>query len=105
MKLTLDESWEYCLKMWKWISRKCLDEDHDVVGLKEQWLNENGFGDEYIEGDCFFCDNDHNNKDDCDFCPARLVDSTFCCTNNYYHWRERPREFYKKLKELNRKRR
>ena len=43
-KLTLNQTWVLCLKMWKWIAEqvKAGNED-DIEDLKEQWLKKNGW--------------------------------------------------------------
>ena len=43
-KLNLNETWRLCLKMWKWIAKESKKNfSFSVFGLKEQWLEENGF--------------------------------------------------------------
>ncbi len=100
-KLTLNETWEQCLAMWKWISRRCLNSLKDVNDLKKEWLKVNGFT--RIHHDCFFCHKcprSTHNAEHCG-CPAKKIDKKFDCFNYDYGYREQPRKFYAKLKELN----
>ncbi len=38
------------------------------------------------------------------FTPGRKIDKDFDCDNRKYNWQDNPHAFYKKLLELNRKR-
>ena len=46
-KLTLDETWDLCLQMWKWVSRQCLGKDCEEFDVDE--LIENKFRDTKTE--------------------------------------------------------
>ena len=99
-KLTLNETWEQCLKMWRWIVRqpypKCVGE------LKKEWLEKNGFKD--VDDDCFFCDY-ANRYSGCEMsCPADKIDKSFCCGDYDYHWSHKPAAFFRKITQLNEKR-
>ena len=107
-KLTINETWEQCLAMWKWISRRCekgkvyLGSSNHVPNLKVEYLNDIGIRD--MSGDCFFCDMSTPNDDlsfDCNNCPAKKVDRHFDCCSGEYNFEYSPRLFYAKLKELN----
>lgn len=113
-ELTLDQIWEECLKMWKWIvenpeAKKCIW----VWAAKDAWLIENGYVPSEVENTCFFCsysssiDNCWNDDDEdegswlnCPSCPAKLVDKTFSCHASEYDYLSKPVEFYQKLLEL-----
>ena len=109
-RLTLDQTWEQCLAMWKWISRQCLGKNmfwckRNVSRLKRQWLKANGFEDEAIDHDCFLCEYDEQrrgaNDCGCPACPAKKIDDNFECCNEEYEYESRPRKFYAELKRLN----
>lgn len=99
-KLTLDETWDLCLKMFKWISRQ----QGDVGELKSQWLRKHGFVPASIDSNCFFCEYHHTHKrkdwGKCN-CPARKIDKDFDCKSAKYDYTTKPRAFYKKLVALN----
>jgi hypothetical protein len=122
-EMTLDEAWDWCIKMWSSISRQCLKDDcTHVAGMKEEWLNNNGIGTDTLDQDCFFCHYDktmqtkleakelgmtveefleeHDETGDCQFCPAKLIDRTFHCTKPPIHFEDNPRNFYKRVREL-----
>jgi hypothetical protein len=99
----LDETWTECLRMWKWIVRQVKAGRTDIGNLKRKWRKDNGYRN--IRSDCFFCE--YSSKRDgnlCDNCPGKLVDKEFSCGGTDYDWSEKPLEFYKVLKKLNRKR-
>ncbi len=100
-KLTLDETWELCLKMWKWINESTkAGSRHNVRQLKEMWTTGNGFV--FMEEDCFFCEYDIRRESQiCRLCPGKKVDKTFKCENPIYHYENNPIKFYEKLVELN----
>lgn len=104
IELTLDETWEKCLKMWRWIVKQIkLHPYSNVEVLKRKWLKKYGFG--KIYNDCFFCDYTFKHASiECDKCPAFLVDRYFHCTSNEYCWEKKPAEFLKKITELNKQR-
>ena len=103
--MLLNEVWEWCSKLW--------DDIYDKPGLvcenKEAWMVENGFED--IRNDCFFCHYAHNEfiKPEnhgcmCDFCPGVLVDPKFDCSHFDYHYENNPKEFRRKIRQLDKKR-
>ena len=109
-RLTLDETWVLCLKMWKWTDEQIEEHGIDYAeenNLKRLWLKKQRFR-RNIVLNCFFCDyackqggflNDLGN---CPSCPGRLVRPNFHCEKREsYRWDEKPRKFYKKLVELN----
>jgi hypothetical protein len=105
-RLTLNETWEQCLKMWKWISRQCLGHTKlwcksNVNRLKIEWFESNNLSGVHFH--CFFCHSrtgGRTNGIDCG-CPAHKVDKNFSCTTPEHHYMSHPRLFYAKLKELN----
>ena len=106
-RLTLDQTWTECLKMWKWITeqiKKDVELDN-VCELKERWLEEHGYEeDEILEG-CFFCEYTKGHKRICsEDCPGAKVDKGFGCTEVEYAYDDEPIAFYEKLLSLNRKR-
>lgn len=97
-KRTLNQTWILCLRMWRWISKEWPKSELDVCGLKERWLEANGF--KYsISNSCFFCD---FAEDECFQCPGQLIDSHFSCMNPKYDYDDKPVAFYKELLRLNR---
>ena len=103
-KLTLNQTWTLCLRMWKWIASVWKEGD-DVDTLKDQWLEENGF--ETIIQSCFFCDWANRGYDELRFsrcvdCPGKKVDKAFNCLDITYHYYEDPKAFYAELLRLNR---
>ncbi len=54
-KLTLDETWDKCLAMWKWIDANCEDACgfREITTLKERWLMMRGYVRPLVH-DCFF---------------------------------------------------
>lgn len=107
-KYTLDETWELCLQMWKWIAGQIkANPALDVADLKGEWTKEHNFVD--IDCNCFFCQydtgkNEEWEEDECLQCPGRLVDPEFNCTNSEYHYFRLPIEFSEQLLELDKKR-
>jgi hypothetical protein len=109
--LTLNQTWTLCLKMWKWIAEHWVEIEDGVETLKAQWLKDNGYEyDDWPNSCCFFCEYAMQKSSDkdfwecCDFCPGRLVNKRFNCFNKTYCFHMYPLKFYKKLLELNRKR-
>ncbi len=109
----LDRAWINCIRMWKWISENLprgfkrlsvVNKEEEIKILKTKWLDENRF-ENHLQHSCFFCDYDSRHGNNCDFCPARLVDESFHCNSHkeYSHIRN-PQEFYREITELNSKR-
>ena len=111
-RLNLDQTWIQCLKMWKWIAEEVrrldrLNKMWDVNALKEQWLNENGFG--AINEECFFCEYAIKARNRsikgwdtiCPYCPAEKVDSSFSCTRDGHDYKYEPLNFLEELLRLN----
>jgi hypothetical protein len=117
-RLTLDQTWDECLAMWEWISRKCKGKSREWCSrneykLKREWLESHGFASETGKeskspaptNDCFFCEYDNKRPDvfidDSCCCPAKKIDKSFDCMDKEYNYSYHPRQFYAKLKELN----
>lgn len=109
-KLTLNQTWTLCLRMWKWIDEQIGKGDRtDIDMLKYQWLKKNNYELGKIEEDCFFCERNINLNDgggypNCKDCPGVLVNKRFACMNKTYHYTTKPRKFYQKLLQFNKKR-
>jgi len=115
-KMSLNQAWIECLKMWKWIiGRKS---GGLITELKTEYLCEKNIR-SGLKNNCFFCEYavqnggyaDIENKHRkakyfvlCSQCPGYLVSKTFSCEGFKYTWYENPNKFYKKLLQLNQKR-
>jgi hypothetical protein len=115
-KLTLDETWDRCLKMWRWVVAKWEpNKTIDVVRLKDAWLKEYRPKDK-LRCNCYFCEYAKQrdkaqrvNEDGvCNsgwtLCPGRLVSPRFDCQNPKYDWSWYPDAFLRKVEQLNKKR-
>lgn len=103
--MTLNQIWKNCLRMWKWIA-KVWKPGMDVESLKNQWLWKR-FPELNVNSNCFFCDYQVSKNGftlHCFSCPGILVNKRFNCQNKSYHYRHYPRKFYKKLLQLDAKR-
>ena len=98
-RLTLDETWVLCLKMWKWIAKEVKNGRSDISNLKAGWLEQNNL--KGVLDDCFFCEYTEKRNKDCDICPAVKIDKDFHCSHIEYDFYIKPIAFYKKLCELN----
>lgn len=104
-RLTLNETWVLCLRMWKWIAEQRKKERRTgVEGLKALWLKKHGYKDDEIDNDCFFCEYACQKQGCLNSCPGYKVDSEFTCDNAEYSYCKHPIKFYTKLVELNKKR-
>ena len=112
-KLTLSKAWSECLRMWKWVAENH-EEDEHVLDAKRTWLLQHGYKIYSLENDCFFCEYQKQNagscfdgkNESCTKCPARIVNRKFCCERNIsYAWHEKPKAFYRKIVQLDKKRR
>jgi hypothetical protein len=105
-EISLEETWELCLEMWKWISDEAtlfeeITIEYDVHHLKRAWLKSHGFKGVVYKG-CFFCHfGKQRDRFPCRKCPGRLVDGAFTCMHDEYHYEDKPKEFYNKLLKLN----
>lgn len=108
-KLSLNETWDLCLKMWKWIAKeKRADNKLSVDSLKTEWLQNHGFEKDSVYNDCFFCvyEETHTRTvipkaNGCPACPGTKVDLFFNCMDFDYHYDKYPVKFYNKLRALN----
>lgn len=107
--LNLNETWELCIKMWKWIA-KVYDGSVSVNTLKAQWMRKHGF--KGIMHNCFFCDWQiemleefeelRNMSYPCKIlCPAKLASDEFAgCESSKYPYDDNPRAFYQEIKRI-----
>ena len=110
-RLSLDKTWEDCLLMWKWLSKKVTDDPHaDIDDLKETYTDVKEYN---LVQNCFFCEyaDRHLKETDemypftsCTNCPGKKVDKGFNCLE-YPKYNENPIEFYKLLVRLDKIRR
>ena len=111
-RLTLDETWKQCLKMWRWIVREVGKREitsplsaGEITDLKREWIAANGF--KRMLNDCFFCAYDSRYAVECSHCPAGSMeggDAFWCEYNPEFNWASEPAAFLRKLESLNRKR-
>jgi len=106
-ELSLEEAWEKCLEMWKWISEVIAKSPIRlvVIEMKHIWLLEHDPEMDNMASGCYFCEfrlQNSTNGYSCDGCPAKLIDPEFHCMAvlEYNHEHE-PVKFYQKLVELN----
>ena len=97
------------MRMWKWVSENLpkwfskmtrAEKQAVVEDLKTKWLEQNRFTSP-ISHDCFFCAYDGKHNDDCSTCPARQIKPTFHCTDKFYCWGIKPKNFYREIARLN----
>ena len=105
-RLTLDETWVLCLRMWKWIAKQIRKDPGLGVGsLKTEWVEAHGYEDEELASNCFFCDYAQKyyqgDRCICPSCPARKIDPDFDCMDIEYRHIKHPLEFYAELRRLN----
>ena len=108
MRLSLDKTWEECLLMWKWLSKKVIDDPYlNIDDLKKTYTDVKEYN---ILQDCFFCEYaDRHLKEThelypfphCTNCPGKKVYKDFNCLY-YPKYSTNPVEFYKMLVKLNR---
>jgi hypothetical protein len=122
MRLSLNETWKLCRKMWKGVLaiRALAQEQEDITIpvylAKEIWLQQHGYK-KGILNNCFFCEyvsesgamnsfiKDPDLRGGCPECPGTKVDPDFACQVDEYHWAEEPEAFTAKIRSLDRKRR
>ena len=101
MNISLDKTWTFCIRMAKWIAKEMQRDSSQYVGvLKEAYLAQN-HPDLDLYNNCFFCDYNDDDDNECETCPARLVDLGFHCENDAYSYDRRPADFHKELVRLN----
>ena len=108
-RMKLDTVWDRCIAMARWVAKwsECMGLSVNV--LKQMWLEANGYEDNDLDSNCFFCDFAERHMPDnairsCPYCPGRAVDKRFSCVNVKYHHRDKPHAFLAKLENLNAKR-
>lgn len=115
--MTINKTWEECLRMWKSISKSwAKSKNEDVDKLKEKYLTRRKIKSDtwFVYNDCFFCEYAVTHRPEgksnmhvewyvygagCRNCPGRKVDEEFDCIR--YNYDTDPVEFYKKLQQLN----
>ncbi len=107
MKMTLDETWENQLRMSGWIAEN-YDGTIHPSDMKKTWLRSHRFTKKRMFN-CFFCDYASRKSQpllDCSNCPAFSNKSNKCGCEIYhtYNWDTKPKAFYAKIVELNKKR-
>lgn len=109
-KLTLNQSWKRCLRMWKWVIEHLEEFNGEVFDAKVAWIKQYFFN-EGLKENCFFCEYNEQQEGSgegkcvfCSQCPGKLVNRRFDCGNVSYHWYYNPIKFYEKLLQLNAKR-
>ncbi len=100
-KLSLDDTWKYCIEMWNDIIKD--SSANSVVTVKRSWLIKHDFFD--VAGDCFFCDYARQerisySKRLCDWCPGVLIDCNFGCCKPSYNYASKPVKFNRKINSL-----
>ncbi len=106
-KLTLNQTWTLCLRMWRWIAKEWKKTGKSVHLLKIEWLKQNGFNPKAISCECFFCERDNQQREEgenyCHHCPARQINPNFHCEQiKEYFYAEKPIAFLAELLRLNR---
>jgi hypothetical protein len=108
----LDKTWKNCLGMWKWIIKQ-IDTVYKNRSVRhgELWELVDELKSKYLRFyfpkrklacNCFFCQYSIDNQDKgCGYCPGRLVNPKFNCSNTSYHYQDSPHAFYRKLLQLN----
>jgi hypothetical protein len=111
--MTLAKTWQECLRMWKYVVKnlKRGESGSIVVDLKKAYLKKRGIDRDSVLSTCFFCQyakeqaRSAGEWSTCEYCPGRLVDESFDCQDFYYDYYDRPCTFYRKLLQLDKKRR
>lgn len=112
-KLSLNKTWEECLRMWRDIItmidilEEC-GEGASVGVLKYIWMELN-YPNKCFKNDCFFCEyadevGSPQLKGGCWNCPGTKIDPNFACELVGRKWWTNPYEFLEWLEELNKKR-
>ncbi len=107
-RLTLDQTWIECMRLWKHIARKVraaikAGEKWNVDDLKREWCIKHGC--EGLNLSCFFCEYDDERQNrlgsrDCSFCPAKKIDKGFYCSEGELSCFDNPLDFYAELRRL-----
>lgn len=104
--MTLNKTWEECLRMWKWIVKQIDAGNKSCVAiLKHKWLIQHGYCPDDIRSFCFFCQYACDSGSECSRCPGKIVSKRFDCRCIAYSYNKEPKKFYKKLLQLDAKRR
>lgn len=101
-KLSLEQTWQKCMKMWKEMIEVYWKRGMDGGDLKEIYFDEHPKR-KFPENGCYFCDYG-DRREGCTSCPGQLVHPRFNCHNESYHYICKPKAFYRKLVALDKKR-
>ena len=99
-KLSLDDTWDYTKRMWKWVAfqKEVLKDERSVDLLKKVWLQENAPEFVGMVSSCFFC---YKHTGVCEeTCPGWLVDKSFDCFSDAYDYSNKPAAFYREILRL-----
>lgn len=117
-QITLDESWEECLKQWDWIIKKLIEKgltnDEEFIefdtsymtveDLKKTYLTEHHIIN-LVRNECFFCEYAGQQNEyiinSCYYCPMAKVDTLASCSSFDQDYAVKPFRFYKMIKRLN----
>ncbi len=103
-KLSLEQTWQKCMKMWKEMIEKHWIRGMSGCTLKDIYFTNHPRMITKPTDTCYFCDYAER-KDGCyKSCPGILVDKNFACTDTSYHYDYKPKAFYRKLVALDKKR-
>lgn len=102
-KLSLERTWKKCLRMWKEMIEKHWERGMKGSDLKRIYFEIHPKIAEPESG-CYFCDYNDRRTNNCEHCPGVLVNKKFHCHNTPYHYHWKPKAFYRKLLELDKKR-
>jgi len=104
----IDVCWHECKSMWRYVSRNS-NTYLSVSACKKEWLKANGYDNCFIPFNCFFCHHTYicsegSSNIACAHCPGKTIDKNFDCTNVNYHYKYLSKKFYRKICELDKKR-
>lgn len=102
-RLSLEQTWQKCLKSWKEMIEKHWKPGMSGETLKYIYFRKHPKMAKPFDT-CYLCDYAER-KDGCfKSCPGLLVDKNFTCTKDSYHYHHKPKAFYRKFVALDKKR-
>jgi hypothetical protein len=101
--LSLNMIWELCIEMWEYVVEQMNTpwNTFSVDHYKAKWIKNHGFKGKSVNNCCFFCQYDGYYRDNCQNCPAKLVNKEFNCCGQLYHYEQHPTKFLAEVKRLN----
>lgn len=108
-KLSLEQTWQKCVNvMWKEMIEVHWKRGMMGYDLKLRYFKKHPKRDVPAD-ECYFCDYANSQATSsgyfvCSHCPGRLINKKFDCCNKSYHYNYKPKAFYRKLLQLNKKR-